>query len=124
MLRQYTALSIVAPNAERIVQGLKTLEVRSWQPEKLPLKDVVIVENQNFLLNEGDEEMGHAIALVDIESIHLWQSDEVSAACASYWAEGILLGLFQMSVLLRSLLMLWQNGNSIKLNYKKRQKYE
>lgn len=108
MLRQYTALSIVAPNAERIVQGLKTLEVRSWQPEKLPLKDVVIVENQNFLLNEGDEEMGHAIALVDIESIHLWQSDEVSAACASYWAEGILLGLFQMSVLLRSLLMLWQ----------------
>lgn len=88
MLRQYTALSIVAPNAERIVHGLKTLEVRSWQPEKLPLKDVVIVENQNFLLNEGDEEMGHAIALVDIESIHLWQSDEVSAACASYWAEG------------------------------------
>lgn len=88
MLRQYTALSIVAPNAERIVQGLKTLEVRSWQPEKLPLKDVVIVENQNFLLNEGDEEMGHAIALVDIESIHLWQSDEVSAACASYWAAG------------------------------------
>lgn len=72
MLRQYTALSIVASNAERIVQGLKTLEVRSWQPEKLPLKDVVIVENQNFLLNEGDEEMGHAIALVDIESIHLW----------------------------------------------------
>jgi hypothetical protein len=58
MLRQYTALSIVAPNAERIVQGLKTLEVRSWQPEKLPLKDVVIVQNQNFLLNEGDEEMG------------------------------------------------------------------
>lgn len=88
MLRQYTALSIVAPNAERVVQGLKTLEVRSWQPEKLSLKDVVIVENQNFLLNEGDEEMGHAIALVDIESIYLWQSDEVSAACASYWAEG------------------------------------
>lgn len=88
MIRQYTALSIVAPNAERIVQGLKTLEVRSWQPEKLPLKDVVIVQNQNFLLNEGDEEMGRAIALVDIESTHLWQSDEVGAACASYWAAG------------------------------------
>lgn len=87
MLRQYTALSIVAPNVERIVQGLKTLEVRSWQPEKLPLKDVVIVQNQNFLLNEGDEEMG-AIALVDIESTHLWQSDEVGAAWASYWAAG------------------------------------
>lgn len=71
MLRQYTALSIVAPNAERIVQGLRTLEVRSWQPEKLPLKDVVIVENQNFLLNVGDEEMGRAIHWL-ILNLHIY----------------------------------------------------
>nr|WP_081407324.1 ASCH domain-containing protein [Acinetobacter sp. A47] len=49
MLKQYTALSVVAQNAGRIVQGQKTLEVRSWHPEVLPLKDVVIVENQNFI---------------------------------------------------------------------------
>lgn len=67
MLKQYTALSVVAPNAGRIVQGQKTLEVRSWHPEALPLKDVVIVENQNFLLQDGDEEAGLAVALVDIE---------------------------------------------------------
>ncbi len=48
MSKQYQVLSIVAPNAERIVQGIKTLEVRSWQPEKLPLKDLVIVENTHF----------------------------------------------------------------------------
>ncbi|ENX40572.1 hypothetical protein F888_00042 [Acinetobacter courvalinii] len=56
MLKQYTALSVFAPNAGRIAQGQKTLEVRSWHPEALPIKDVVIVENQNFLLQDGDEE--------------------------------------------------------------------
>jgi hypothetical protein len=45
MLKQYQALSIVAPNGGRIAQGLKTLEIRSWQPEYLPLKNLVIVEN-------------------------------------------------------------------------------
>ncbi len=88
MSKQYQVLSIVAPNAERIVQGIKTLAVRSWRPEKLPLKDLVIVENQNFLLKEGDEEIGHAIGLVDIESVHSWGVEEIDAACASYWAEG------------------------------------
>lgn len=88
MLKQYTALSIVAPNGERIAKKIKMLEVRSWQPEILPLKDLIIVENQNFLLKDGDEETGRVVALVDIESIHLWQSDEIEAACATYWAEG------------------------------------
>lgn len=88
MLKQYTALSVVAPNAGRIVQGQKTLEVRSWHPEALPLKDIVIVENQNFLLQDGDEEAGLAVALVDIVAVHAWRVDEVEAACASYWAEG------------------------------------
>ncbi|CAM4332686.1 hypothetical protein F901_01540 [Acinetobacter dispersus] len=90
MLKQYTALSIVAPNAERIAKKIKTLEVRSWQPEMLPLKDLIIVENQNFLLNDGDEDVGSAVALVDIESVHPWRSDEVDAACTTYWAEGYL----------------------------------
>lgn len=88
MLKQYQALSIVAPNGGRIAQGLKTLEIRSWQPEYLPLKNLVIVENQSFLLADGEEEIGRAVALVDIESVHLWTEDEVNAACASSWAVG------------------------------------
>jgi len=43
MLKQYTALSMVAPNAERIAKKVKTLELRSWQPGMLPLKDLMIV---------------------------------------------------------------------------------
>ncbi len=88
MKRWFQALSIVAPNAMRIAQGIKTLEVRSWQPEQLPLKDLVIVENQHYLKHEGDEEQGVAVALVDVESVHVWQADEMDAACARYWAEG------------------------------------
>lgn len=58
MIKQYTALSVVAPSAERIVQGQKTLEIRSWQPQTIPLKNLVIVENQYFLRNEGEQEIG------------------------------------------------------------------
>lgn len=87
MSKQYQVLSIVAPSAERIVQGIKTLEVRSWQPEKLPLKDLVIVENTHFLNNDGDEEMGKVVALIDIESVHPWLAQEIDAACATDWAD-------------------------------------
>lgn len=90
MTKPYLALSIVAPSGQRIAQGLKILEVRSWRPDQLPLKDLVIVENQTYLNNEGDEELGYAVALVDIDSIHTWQENEVDAACATYWAEGYL----------------------------------
>jgi hypothetical protein len=65
----------------------------------LPLKDLMIVENQHFLLNDGDEDVGFAVALVDIESVHPWQSDEVDAACATYWAEGYLAWVIAIFVL-------------------------
>ena len=88
MKRQYHALSIVAPSATKIAQSLKTLEIRSWQPEQLPLKNLVIVENQRFLNNENDEDMGKIVAIVDIESVHAWRQDEFDAACATYWQAG------------------------------------
>ena len=62
MKRKFSALSIVASNAMRIAQGMKTLEVRSWQPEQLPLKDLLIVENKPFLNHTGAEELGVAVA--------------------------------------------------------------
>lgn len=88
MTKTYLALSIVAPNASKIAQGLKTLEIRTWQPEYLPLKSLVIVENTQFLTFEYPEEIGKAVAIVDIESVHPWRADEFNAACASYWTEG------------------------------------
>ncbi|WP_173911604.1 ASCH domain-containing protein [Acinetobacter sp. Marseille-Q1618] len=88
MLKTYSALSIVAPSGTKIAQGLKTLEIRSWTPKQLPLRDLVIVENTQFLTAEYTEEMGSAVAIVDIASVHPWREDEVEAACASNWAEG------------------------------------
>ncbi|WNX70227.1 ASCH domain-containing protein [Acinetobacter baumannii] len=87
-MQQFLALSVVAPNGTRIAQGIKTLEVRSWVPAQLPLKDLFIVENQNFLINDGDEEEGVAVALVDVDSIHVWRNDEIELACASGWSKG------------------------------------
>ena len=82
MTKPYLALSIVAPSGQRIAQGLKTLEVRSWRPDQFPLKDLVIVENQTYLNNEGDEELGVCCGAGGFHSIHTWQENEVDAACA------------------------------------------
>ena len=84
----YSALSIVAPNGTKILEGIKQIEVRSWTPQELPLKNLVIVENKNFLNDGLQEEQGIAIAIVDIESIHEWKQDEIKIACAPYWQEG------------------------------------
>lgn len=84
----YPALSIVAPNGTNIVEGRKLIEVRSWLPEQLPLKNLVIVENQNFLSQCVKEEQGWAVAIVDIESVHPWLKTEVDIACANHWEDG------------------------------------
>ncbi len=54
-MQQFLDLSVVAPNGTRIDQRIKTLEVSSWVPAQLPLKDLFIVEKKNFLNNDGDE---------------------------------------------------------------------
>ena len=60
----YSDLSIVAPNGTKILEGIKQIEVRSWTPQELPLKNLVIVENKNFLNDGLQEEQGIAIAIV------------------------------------------------------------
>ncbi|ENV61196.1 hypothetical protein F950_00451 [Acinetobacter soli NIPH 2899] len=40
MRRIYPALSIVAPSGIYIAEGIKTLEIRSWRPNELSLKDI------------------------------------------------------------------------------------
>lgn len=42
---RYRALSVVAPAGGWIREGRKTVEVRRWIPDVLPLLDLVIVEN-------------------------------------------------------------------------------
>lgn len=40
MRRIYPALSIVTPSGSYIAEGIKTLEIRSWRPNELSLKDI------------------------------------------------------------------------------------
>ncbi|BEJ50632.1 hypothetical protein Ri1_32310 [Aeromonas dhakensis] len=77
------ALSIVAPHGANIASGKKTLEVRSWLPPSLPIRDLLIVENGQYLSADHPvDPAGRAVALVDIEEAHEWQPDEVLAACS------------------------------------------
>ncbi|KZC17965.1 RNA-binding protein [Rhodanobacter sp. FW510-R12] len=80
------ALSIVAPNGANIAAGRKTLEIRTWRPPRLPLRDLLIVENRIFLTGEDETDPdGIAVAVVDVEEVHAWQPSELQAACASRW---------------------------------------
>lgn len=83
------ALSIVSPHGLNIVSGKKTIEVRSWRPTSLPIRNLLIVENSEFLSVENPVDLnGKAVAIVDVEEIHEWQPSEVMAACSSGWEPG------------------------------------
>ncbi|MGM0824995.1 MAG: ASCH domain-containing protein [Pseudomonadota bacterium] len=83
------ALSIVSPHGCNIAAGKKTLEVRSWRPESLPIRDLLIVENSSFLTADNPIDLdGRAVAIVDVNEIHEWQPSEVEAACSNGWEPG------------------------------------
>lgn len=85
----YTALSIVAPHGENIRAGRKILEVRSWQPPHLPLLNLLIVENERFLTEDGDvDPLGMAVALVDVHDVCPWKPSQVDEACSTGWVPG------------------------------------
>lgn len=84
------ALSIVAPNGANIATGQKTLEIRSWRPPHLPLRDLLIIENRIFLTGEDETDpAGVAVAFVDVEEVHPWRPSELAAACATQWTAGL-----------------------------------
>jgi len=87
---KYRALSILAPGGDQIRRGEKTLEVRKWHPDVIPVKDLVIVQNSVRLSKSGitEDPDGRAVALVDIESVSEWREEELDAACGSRWEPG------------------------------------
>lgn len=83
------ALSIVSPNGTRIAIGQKTLEIRRWAPDLSPQEKLLIVENDRFLHEEGDEDRnGRAVAVVRVARVRLFTRADMAAACASRFAEG------------------------------------
>ena len=73
----WDALSMVYPAATKIAQGQKTLEIRSWKPPSLPLRNLLIVENHRKLDREGDTDPdGLAVAVIDIEKVRDWTEED------------------------------------------------
>ena len=67
------ALSVVSPSVQRIVAGKKVVEIRRWLPPTIPFLDLVLVENEIYLTEEGHEDPnGLARAIVDITGVHEW----------------------------------------------------
>lgn len=89
-MKSYAALSVVAPAGDRIRSGLKTLEIRSWRPDALPLRDLLIVQNNVRLSREGitEDPGGKIVAMIDIESVEEWREEELAASCARKWEPG------------------------------------
>lgn len=60
------ALSIVRPAGTRIANGLKTLEIRRWQPEVRTGEEILLVENEHFLTTDGQGEVGTAVDIITL----------------------------------------------------------
>ncbi|KDM93283.1 ASCH domain-containing protein [Photobacterium galatheae] len=77
------AFSVVSPWGEKIASGQKTLEIRSWQPETLPMKNIALVQNEIRLTQKGQTDPnGAVVAIVDIVGCKPWiQSESRQAGC-------------------------------------------
>ncbi len=71
------ALSVVQPWGEMIANGRKLLEIRSWSPERLPMLNVALVQNNIRLTRDGDEDVhGRVVAIVDIVACEPWAKED------------------------------------------------
>ncbi len=82
------AISVVSPAGQLIASGKKTLEIRKWIPDISANEPLLIVENLNYLINEGQVDIGRALAVVNIKAVRPFIPDDMEAACASYFEEG------------------------------------
>ena len=74
------ALSIVTPSVQHIIAGKKVVEIRHWLPPEIPFLNLVLVENEIYLTEEGQEDLnGLARAVVDITRVHEWTHEEAES---------------------------------------------
>ncbi|MDO6709036.1 ASCH domain-containing protein [Photobacterium sp. 1_MG-2023] len=67
------ALSVVEPWGTMIANETKSLEIRSWMPERLPMLNVALVQNNTRLTKDGEEDSeGQIVAIIDIVSCAPW----------------------------------------------------
>ncbi len=90
---EYQALSILKPAVDLILDGKKNIEIRSWLPPEIPMKNVVIVQNQKYLSSDEDIDDGVALAIVDFTEFKVWTEDDYnengfSVSLGRTWKEG------------------------------------
>ena len=83
------ALSIVKPAGRRIASGQKTIEVRRWRPDLAVDEDLIIVENERYLLRDGDEDPdGRVVAIVRVAAVRPWMESDLKASCVATFEAG------------------------------------
>lgn len=69
----FTALAVLSPAGKLIAQGRHHLELRSWRPPQVPLRDLLIVESRRQVASEDQLDPEAAgVALVDVLSVEAW----------------------------------------------------
>ncbi|WP_068871179.1 ASCH domain-containing protein [Edwardsiella tarda] len=90
---KYQALSILKPAVDLILDGKKNIEIRSWLPPEIPMKNIVIVQNKKYLSSDEDIDDGVALAIVDFTEFNIWTEDDYnengfSVSMGRTWKEG------------------------------------
>ena len=69
----FTALAVLSPAGKLIAQGRHCLELRSWRPPQLPLRDLLIIESRRQVASDDQRDPEAAgVALVDVLSVDPW----------------------------------------------------
>ena len=71
--QSFTALAVLSPAGKLIAQGRHRLELRSWCPPQVPLRDLLIIESRRQVASEDQLDPEAAgVALVDVLSVDPW----------------------------------------------------
>lgn len=71
--QSFTALAVLSPAGKLIAQGRHRLELRSWCPTQVPLRDLLIIESRRQVASEDQLDPEAAgVALVDVLSVDPW----------------------------------------------------
>lgn len=82
------ALSVVERAGRLITSGTKTLEIRHWSPEELPLLNLAIIQNSRRLTPDDPiDPDGQLVAVVDVRNVREWKEDDPGAP-GSTWERG------------------------------------
>jgi len=75
------AISVISPWGDMITNGKKILEIRSWEPNIIPMKNIALVQNKIRLSKENQvDPSGQIIAVIDILDTTPWVQEDCRIA--------------------------------------------